>query len=596
MKIFKFAVAAATLLATHGVFAQSFSRDYSQIEFLIDEASQYGTNQPAMTPSERAHVQRMRSYLEVESLNQLRALTFVPMEDSNATLDELERLSDLASHHLNSTVRSQLERTMLDTYSKDIRAEAAQRSQRQIESLLEHLADQESREWGQSLRRVALGTGANTAGDVLLKRVESGLCTRATADLEFESRNYDMLTRDVRVAPLARSAYSKVVLAISSELSARVPSAPTPIPTGRVCVTQLNLRDRSTMRLLEPTLGLFLADRVRKDLEVDPFGIPNVDQIIPQIDSSASFYLRVSSSGRSSVRLEVIRTPATDMTVWVRLTAVDYNRNSLAEVVVPVTLLGELSRNNRPLDPVPSGAALVGRTSASKIIEIKNGSRVELIKGQSLKVDGDIRDQYGFSMGMSPVSLRIDSDFNRVDVLATQDGGSQILAKNVSDSSQPTRLSFEVNMFTIDHPGMPTLPNLNALRGSFTVTVSFASFSGFSYPESVALAERLYQGILQRPSDPGGLAGYARTIQKEGLKGLRNSAKSIAESQEFRSGVGAQQQPMQIVEAMYLGLMGRGVDPGAVPGAVSSISQGRAGDFAAGLVSSVEFRNNIIGR
>lgn len=589
------AFAGATLLAVHGVFAQSVTRDFTEIEDLMSQVANYNSPLPNATASEWGHQQRMRGFFEAKTFTELKRQTFVPVPDVRNTIVSLEELSKQAVQFISKSAQNQVESILLDVVRKDALAEASPKSFRQAQFLLEELSDDADREWSQSLKRLALERAARGVGELLIAREKSGLCSKSLDMLSRERDHFSALSLDQSIGQIARSVYADLARIVDNELLNRQHPSPTPV----VCLPTVSVREFGSLRSVDPTLGLFSQGLQTRELEFDLFSIQNADEVIPLLDQNAKQFLRLRPVSRNTVRLEVLREPSVETVILVRFTVVDFMRNALAEVVLPVTLAAFTNVAVEPASPIANGTRLIGvKSGSSSSIEIKNNSKIELLKGQYIKLDGDILDQYGLSMGLSPVELKIVTDPSRVELMVNQNGGAQLLGKNVTDDSAPTIIQFQVNSFGVipfdAKIGKP--PVMNTLGGQFQVQTAFAKFNGFSSQEAQQMTARLYRAILQRDPDFPGANGWVKNIQKNSLKGLRETAVGLAKSSEFISNVQLKQSAEQILEKLYQELLGRSPDPSGRASYLPLIQARKTHDVAASLVGSTEFRNFAIGR
>jgi hypothetical protein len=100
-----------------------------------------------------------------------------------------------------------------------------------------------------------------------------------------------------------------------------------------------------------------------------------------------------------------------------------------------------------------------------------------------------------------------------------------------------------------------------------------------------------YQGILGRAADPGGLAAYASALRASGR--TLDFTRSLFDSEEFRINRGSLT-PEQLADALYLGLLERGADPGGFASTVAEIRAGRRADVSSAMLDSAEFRSRFL--
>jgi len=107
----------------------------------------------------------------------------------------------------------------------------------------------------------------------------------------------------------------------------------------------------------------------------------------------------------------------------------------------------------------------------------------------------------------------------------------------------------------------------------------------FSSADATLAVERLYRGVLGRPADPGGLAGYAALVQAGRLpvvvSALVTSPEFDGRRPTLTSGTWA--------DALYLELLGRPSDPGGHDVTAGAIVAGNGGQRIVDIVLSPEY-------
>ena len=100
-----------------------------------------------------------------------------------------------------------------------------------------------------------------------------------------------------------------------------------------------------------------------------------------------------------------------------------------------------------------------------------------------------------------------------------------------------------------------------------------------------------YQGILGRAADPSGLAAYAKALRTSGR--TLDFCKSLFDSEEFRVNRGALS-PEQLADALYEGILERPADPGGRSSTVAEIRAGRRANVTSAMLDSAEFRSRFL--
>lgn len=80
--------------------------------------------------------------------------------------------------------------------------------------------------------------------------------------------------------------------------------------------------------------------------------------------------------------------------------------------------------------------------------------------------------------------------------------------------------------------------------------------------QATQLLERLYQGILFRPSDPQGMHLYVGRVVQGGLHELARVAETMARGREFYERVANRRSPQEILNNLYIKIFDREVDAG----------------------------------
>lgn len=108
--------------------------------------------------------------------------------------------------------------------------------------------------------------------------------------------------------------------------------------------------------------------------------------------------------------------------------------------------------------------------------------------------------------------------------------------------------------------------------------------------QAAQLLERLYQGILFRPSDPQGMQLYVGRVVQGGLHELAKIAsEGMARSPEFFDRVANRKTPEEILNNLYVKIFDRQVDAGGVQEYLSEIPR-NTHKVVRYLVLSPEFR------
>jgi hypothetical protein len=116
-----------------------------------------------------------------------------------------------------------------------------------------------------------------------------------------------------------------------------------------------------------------------------------------------------------------------------------------------------------------------------------------------------------------------------------------------------------------------------------------------SYYEARNFVALLYNALLFREPDEGGLRNWSRLVAQGGYDALVRAAGDIASSPEFRHQVMATYGSRQILANFYYVLLQRQIDPSGYQAWLPLIRQGRAHEVARGIVGSPEFARLYFG-
>jgi hypothetical protein len=101
-----------------------------------------------------------------------------------------------------------------------------------------------------------------------------------------------------------------------------------------------------------------------------------------------------------------------------------------------------------------------------------------------------------------------------------------------------------------------------------------------------------YRGLLGREADPSGLAWYAGQIGSGKMKTI-DFCRALAGSPEWSSTHGALS-PAQLADGLYQGILERAGDEGGLTAATAQIAAGHLADEAAGMLDSPEFHARFL--
>lgn len=104
--------------------------------------------------------------------------------------------------------------------------------------------------------------------------------------------------------------------------------------------------------------------------------------------------------------------------------------------------------------------------------------------------------------------------------------------------------------------------------------------------------EHGYRGILGRAADPSGLALYSQKIAS-GQLSLLDFCRALAGSPEFAQRRGGLS-PSELAEALYQGILERPADAGGLASSSAEIAAGHLAEVAAGMLSSPEFAQRFL--
>jgi hypothetical protein len=106
--------------------------------------------------------------------------------------------------------------------------------------------------------------------------------------------------------------------------------------------------------------------------------------------------------------------------------------------------------------------------------------------------------------------------------------------------------------------------------------------------------ERAYLGILQRQGDPGGVRDWSEFVRKGNSSSWPKLLDIFLESEEFKTQIQAKQNGRQILDGLYSGFLGRGVDPDGARGYLQMIRQGKLREVVHIIAMSDEFFNKVL--
>ena len=105
-----------------------------------------------------------------------------------------------------------------------------------------------------------------------------------------------------------------------------------------------------------------------------------------------------------------------------------------------------------------------------------------------------------------------------------------------------------------------------------------------------SIVSALYSALLFRAVDPSGMQTYSQTLEQQGADGVRNVARVIVDSQEFRESTWRRYNAGQIVTNLYQQLLGRQPDPGGFRSNLQTVQSGNIESCVESFVTSPEFR------
>ena len=107
--------------------------------------------------------------------------------------------------------------------------------------------------------------------------------------------------------------------------------------------------------------------------------------------------------------------------------------------------------------------------------------------------------------------------------------------------------------------------------------------------DATSVGRRLYQAVLGRPADSGGLAGAASEIQRGRMSAVVNT---MVASDEFRN-VERSKSPAQLLDQFYRGLLQRGVDQAGTQAYLTRVERRDYAGVILDMANSNEFRNSV---
>jgi hypothetical protein len=131
--------------------------------------------------------------------------------------------------------------------------------------------------------------------------------------------------------------------------------------------------------------------------------------------------------------------------------------------------------------------------------------------------------------------------------------------------------------------------NLN-LEFPLDLEVVSRARDGYSRGEAEHIAERLYWAILGREPDPAGLRAAVVEVQRGRLQA---QIEAMLRSPEFTRDSGSLPAP-ELLDRIYQGLLGRSPDSGGVRTYLDQVSRGRAAQVVLSIVRSEEFEEQLL--
>ena len=107
--------------------------------------------------------------------------------------------------------------------------------------------------------------------------------------------------------------------------------------------------------------------------------------------------------------------------------------------------------------------------------------------------------------------------------------------------------------------------------------------------DATSVGRRLYEGVLGRAADPGGLAGAAAEIQRGRINSVVNT---LVASDEFRN-LERTKSAAQLLDQFYRGLLQRSVDQAGTQSYLTRVERRDYAGVILELANSNEFRNSV---
>lgn len=133
------------------------------------------------------------------------------------------------------------------------------------------------------------------------------------------------------------------------------------------------------------------------------------------------------------------------------------------------------------------------------------------------------------------------------------------------------------------------VPGNQNLEWRIPVEIRSAAAEGYSRPQAEFIGRSLYRAILGRDADRDGLASAVAEIQRGRVADLIEAMEGSAEYREQRAGLPASER----LEEVYQGLLGRAPDSGGVRRYLGDVERGRLGAVVLDIVRSEEFEGRM---